>query len=539
MKTPFEPSRLLDRGGEPTVRELLSRLVFDPTDGTIRLNGDRVVMQRAAVGVELRRELIGQLGHDEARIFLMRLGFLSGQADARFVRTSWPSLDIGDAFTAGTRLHTFSGVVRVETVYNDFDFRRKRFAGEFLWHDSVEAAEFRRLRRKSTEPVCWTQLGYASGYATEFFETLIVYKEVACSAQEHPHCRVVGKPADGWGARDPEVMLFRERIVPPREDGSAMPSRKVALRNVEGAMTELDRLIVAPVREELDKLAPMPMPVMITGASGTGRFRAAQYLHRASGMPESDARHVFAAQVDLDFCAEIARRGKAGRRGVAAETIVIDAAEKIRIEIQPHLARSIEAGMAMGGPRILALVGHDPVADVADHPPLSAELWYTLSALTLRMPPLAERKGEIAAIAKALVPLLAARMGLHPPLLDASAADAIERADWPGNFRQMRSVLCAVLVARQGGQSISGGDIEAQLFRFRAVPQHADRGAQGGLGPLVDRMLGKGGFSLSEFERSTYEAAVNRTGGNLSAAARLLGLTRAQLAYRIGVRDGP
>ena len=129
MKTPFEPSRLLDRGGEPTVRELLSRLVFDPTDGTIRLNGDRVVMQRAAVGVELRRELIGLLGPHEARIFLMRLGFLSGQADARFVRTSWPSLDIGDAFTAGTRLHTFSGVVRVETVYNDFDFRKKRFAG--------------------------------------------------------------------------------------------------------------------------------------------------------------------------------------------------------------------------------------------------------------------------------------------------------------------------------------------------------------------------------------------------------------------------
>ena len=86
-------------------------------------------MQRAAVGVELRRELIRLLGPQEARVFLMRLGFLSGQADARFVRTSWPNLDIGDAFTAGTRLHTFSGVVRVETVYNDFDFRKKRFAG--------------------------------------------------------------------------------------------------------------------------------------------------------------------------------------------------------------------------------------------------------------------------------------------------------------------------------------------------------------------------------------------------------------------------
>ena len=52
-------------------------------------------------------------------------------------------------------------------------------------------------------------------------------------------------------------------------------------------------------------------------------------------------------------------------------------------------------------------------------------------------------------------------------------------------------------------------------------------------------MLEEGGFSLSAFERSTYEAAVNRTAGNLSAAARLLGLTRAQLAYRIGLRDGP
>ena len=294
MKTPFEPSRLLDRGGKPTVRELLSRLVFNPTDGTIRLNGDRIVMQRAAVGVELRRELIRLLGPQEARIFLMRLGFLSGQADARFVRTSWPSLDIGDAFTAGTRLHTFSGVVRVETVYNDFDFRKKRFAGEFLWHDSVEAAEFRRLQRKSTEPVCWTQLGYASGYASEFFDTLIVYKEVACS---RPGASAIvawweSRPMAG-GRGDPEVILFRERIATPQEDGPAEPLRKVAARTAEGALSELDRLILAPVREELDRLAPMALPVMIMGSPGTGRSRAAHYLHRASGTSGTEPRHVF------------------------------------------------------------------------------------------------------------------------------------------------------------------------------------------------------------------------------------------------------
>ena len=120
-----------------------------------------------------------------------------------------------------------------------------------------------------------------------------------------------------------------------------------------------------------------------------------------------------------------------------------------------------------------------------------------------------------------------------------SAAKAIERADWPGNFRQMRSVLSAVLAARRGDQPVSRAEIEAQLFRSRPALPHADRGPQGGLSALLDRMLEEGGFSLSEFERSTYEAAVNRTGGNLSAAARLLGLTRPQLAYRIGLRDGP
>ena len=245
MNTLFESSKLLDRGGKPTVRELLSSLVFNPVDGTIRLNGGRIVIQRAAVGVELRRELIRLLGPQEARVFLIRLGFLSGQADARFVRTSWPNLDIGDAFTAGTRLHTFSGVVRVETIYNDFDFRTKRFAGEFLWHDSVEAAEFRR-QRHATEPVCWTQLGYASGYASEFFDALVVYKEVECLAAGDSHCKVIGKLADVWGPGDPEVILFRERIATSQEGILAEPLRKIAERTAERALSDLDRLLLAP-----------------------------------------------------------------------------------------------------------------------------------------------------------------------------------------------------------------------------------------------------------------------------------------------------
>ena len=92
MKMPHQMTALMDRGSRPTVRELLSSLVFNPVDGTIRLNGDRLIMQRAAFGAELRSQLIRSLGEEEARSFLIRLGFQLGKNDAKFVRDSWHNL---------------------------------------------------------------------------------------------------------------------------------------------------------------------------------------------------------------------------------------------------------------------------------------------------------------------------------------------------------------------------------------------------------------------------------------------------------------
>jgi DNA-binding NtrC family response regulator len=246
----------------------------------------------------------------------------------------------------------------------------------------------------------------------------------------------------------------------------------------------------------------------------------------------SEPRHVFGGRVDLDLCVDIARRGKGGRRGTAGATILIDAAEQIPVDIQPHLARAIEDGMLAGGPRILALVGYDPSAGPPGPPPLSSELWYALSALTVRMPRLDEREGQRAAIARALVPVLAARMNIEPPHLDGSAVKAIERAAWPGNLRQMRTVLCAVLAAHRDDRPVSRAEIEAQLDRASFATSAIGRDTEARLRPLFDHLLDEGGFSLSDLERSAYQAAVDRARGNLSAAARLLGLTRAQLAYR-------
>jgi DNA-binding NtrC family response regulator len=279
----------------------------------------------------------------------------------------------------------------------------------------------------------------------------------------------------------------------------------------------------------------MALPVLIEGAAGTGRTRAARYLHRASSASGSELREIRGTQVTDDTCAEISRSVRRGRRGSTAETYLIHDVETVPSAIQQRLARALEEGSLVGGPRLLALADFD-LQDQSEsmHP----SLVYALSALTVRMPSLAERPVDRVAIAGALLPALAASMGLPSPELNAGAARVIERADWPGNLRQLGSVLGAALANHRGGGPITGAEIETQLARPVPMPKRPGGPESASLRPWLDRALSSGSFSMAALEREVYDAAVARTDGNLSAAARLLDLTRAQLAYRLGTRDG-
>ena len=77
--------------------------------------------------------------------------------------------------------------------------------------------------------------------------------------------------------------------------------------------------------------------------------------------------------------------------------------------------------MLVGGPRVIALAA----VDSSGAPRLCCELRYALSALTVRMPSLAERRGELVEIARSMLPVLAARMGVDTPTLDDDAAEVI------------------------------------------------------------------------------------------------------------------
>ena len=529
MKSPLLPLRrtidsagLLDRGGRPTVRELLGGLSFDALTGALHLNGERVTLQLAEADRILRRELVHLLGEEEARVLMLRRGFQMGHHDAAYVARSWPALDRGDAFTAGTRLHMFSGIVRVETIHNAFDFARGKFSAEFLWHNSVEAEDGPDQPRRSDRPVCWQQLGYASGYASFFFGVPVIYKETQCVAQGHRCCRVHGRLATGWGDNDPDVILFRNRILPRAP--VAVRRRPIASPLPEAA----DIPLVAPVLRWLEKAAQLPLPCLIAGAGSCGQDVAAQQLLRLSGTAEKILRLTGAA-TDIETLRGALSQLRRPRRKDLTPALVLDRVEAMPAPAQSELAFELGDGESQIWSQVV-FTSSLSLAALAGGAILPA-LWARLAPLSTELPALSERLGDLPHLAALSLTRLAGQFGLDAPVIAPGALDQLADEAPINGAEGLDAILAAILVDTPEGQPVTAALVARA--RQRVAPKAGRAvGASGGLEAMIAAQLAEGKFSLPAHEARIRELAQTQAGGNLSAAARLLGITRAQLAYR-------
>ena len=155
-----------------------------------------------------------------------------------------------------------------------------------------------------------------------------------------------------------------------------------------------------------------------------------------------------------------------------------------------------------------------------------ADLFYRLGVLRVQMPPLRERAGDLALLAAYFLRHFAGHYGRWDLAFSHAAIAALHRHRWPGNVRELRNAIEQAVVVSDGRE------IGADALALPDAPSADELLAAAGLADAVAEQ-GESSSSLDRVEREMVQRALKETGANVSKAARMLGVSRDTLRYRI------
>ena len=542
--------------------DLRARVHFDAETGQIWLHEHRMLLVHAEAQALLRKELIDTLGMDRARGLLMRMGYASGVRDAELARTRAQSADDIEAFMTGPQLHTLEGIVRVTPIKLELDRVKGKFYGEFLWENSWEGQSHRRNFGRHSEPVCWTQIGYACGYTSAFMGRPILYKEVECSGAGHDNCRIVGKPVEEWEDSADHMRFFNpESIADQLFD---LQTQVVQLRSTIGDKEKLPTDMVGKspgFRAAYDLLRPAAgnrISVLLLGETGVGKELFARALHDMGPRRSQPFVAVNCAAIPQDLVeselfgvergaytgALVSRPGRFERAD--GGTLFLDEIGDLPLPAQSKLLRVLQDGEVerLGDQktrqtdvRLVAAANRD-LRQLVKEGRFRSDLYYRLNAYQIEIPPLRERKEDISVLAKLFLGKFSAIHGKKPRGFTDKAKRALLTYDWPGNIRELQNMVERGVILAPSGTRIevdqlfsSCADNRSREFGLNVNGELALDGWEAG--QALCESVFNGVMTLDQVEAMLVETAVNKACGNLSSAARMLGLTRPQLAYRL------
>jgi DNA-binding NtrC family response regulator len=545
------------RSIQPKARPLhLAELLdFRPDQGIIRLHDQRVVILSAAAMGLLRKELVDTLGLETARRLLLRFGFADGYHDAVSLRdrSHWASPEEG--LRSGAMLHTLEGIVYADVIRIEHDESTGRFEEDVIWRDSYEAEQHVHHYGRSASPVCWSLVGYSSGYVSACMGKEIYFRETECLGQGAKACAVIGRDADSWGGElrsiredfqaanlGQEVERLRRAV---RQRVQELDRRERLLERRERELNLLrDRvnrhaaskhfIVRSPAMEEVLELAarvaPLDTTVLVYGESGTGKEFIVRMIHDQS--PRASAPFVSincAALTETLLESELfghvrgaftgAVRDKAGLFEVAGSgTIFLDEIGEVAPTVQAKLLRALqereirrvgaERNIRINA-RVVAATNRDLRAAV-DAGTFREDLYFRLGAFVITVPPLRDRREDIPPLVHHFLVRAASRMKKDVTAMSAEAMTALMNYSWPGNVRELEhAVERAVILAN--GPSV----------RVRELPPEVTQKTR--------RRPGDDTLDLGEQERVMIERALETFGGNRRRAAEALKISTVTL----------
>jgi transcriptional regulator with GAF, ATPase, and Fis domain len=319
----------------------------------------------------------------------------------------------------------------------------------------------------------------------------------------------------------------------------------------------------------LQRVAPTRATVLFVGESGVGKELFARMLHDIGPTPQGPfisvncaaipdtlvESELFGVERGAFTSAVQSREGRFERAN--GGTLFLDEISSLTMVAQGKLLRALQEGEVehVGGTRTIKV---DVRVVAASNVDLREEvkagrfredLYFRLNVFPIHIPPLRDRRDDIPLLLNYFLRRYNQRHGRAVAGFTTRAVRALLNYSFPGNIRELQNLIERGVIAADDGASIDVGHLfisgepgDQMLLSISETGSLADEVAaaaeqeEAGLFEILARVLGQKNtdhLDIDEVERSLMNLAVKEAGGNLSAAARKLGLTRAQLAYRL------
>jgi len=290
----------------------------------------------------------------------------------------------------------------------------------------------------------------------------------------------------------------------------------------------------ARVVEQATQVAASDARVLLTGESGTGKELLAAHVHRHSPFAAGPFVKVNCAAIPVDLLeSELFGHEKgaftgatSGRRGkfelADGGTIFLDEVRDLHASSQAKLLRVLQEGefQRVGGEetlhvsvRVISATNQDLSALVAEKT-FREDLYYRLSVVPIRVPPLRERAEDIRVLAEYFLDDFCRRNNFKPKRIDDSVFAEFRNYRWPGNVRELRNVVERLAILSPDPITVDALPLEIRLPRQAGAPSTLEE-------------------TRAQAERDVIRQALEQAGWNVSAAARALGVERTRLHKRI------